>query len=522
MITIKEVNPVYTCSSAPIKNHRLSYPALHDLYKTIKKLSVSLQELQDEDFWKRLIRFIRAYSFHLCSTPLSCNSSVIYDSQKLDSFTEQLRNLNKVYPSHTSLALHALEQMQKIASSKENPIMQSLSLNLNKSSAKNEAALLLLTKRSAILNEVEKEIKSLRLPISKIITDGQLRGVDCYDRLLVAGSCSWFPEFVFNSPRARMIDVFTYKWIKDTWSPKPTFIGSITSIPNSISVGESGENAIDSAEPEEILPTIDWHGVQLAASSSLGSNPHDEEVDSKLLLLDGGYAVFIEASENSKALVLDFDESENDDEADDEEEDSRLKRIHISKLSEGMFILLRTEGSGDLIISIADKLMGEKANEARRKQFEWKSRLYSEVNKTSYLEVCLALLDHGGSKRVYETNLRNWTSERNLRPDDYENFLAIMKLLCLEDKAQEYWQNAAFIEAAHRKAGFHIRRMLIKQVMEVDLDSLQREGRKEFELPDVDGGSLTAFRILAIDPSITKAPSAHIGRVISREDQWQE
>ena len=133
----------------------------------------------------------------------------------------------------------------------------------------------------------------------------------------------------------------------------------------------------------------------------------------------------------------------------------------------------------------------------------------------------IKLIDFG-SLKANETNIRNWMSYKSIRTGDYNDFAAIMQLVGLCDKAKECWEIMGMIDTAHRKAGHHIRKLLLRKVLESDLDELQRLGKMEFELSEVDSGSLTAFRVRNISNEIMKASVSLLGHPFDVKDAlWQ-
>jgi len=190
----------------------------------------------------------------------------------------------------------------------------------------------------------------------------------------------------------------------------------------------------------------------------------------------------------------------------------------VAKLQPGMFLLLRTEGGGDYIVPIANRILGEDAAQLREMQEGWKTRLRGEVELRGLLPVCIDLLELGGSKHVNEINLRYWMSSKCIRPQDNNDFRAILKLVGLQDKEALYRDVADRIERAHRSAGFYIRKLLISQVTGADLHEIHKKGYMEFELPRSDGGSLTAFRIEHISPAITNVSASRTGRPVAAKD----
>jgi hypothetical protein len=149
---------------------------------------------------------------------------------------------------------------------------------------------------------------------------------------------------------------------------------------------------------------------------------------------------------------------------------------------------------------MADNLLGKTAQYVRNCQREWKSRLRRAVLASSLIEVSVRLLD-AGSTCANEMNVRNWMSARNIKTHDPRDFAAIMHVVGLEDQTEEYWGAMAAISRAHQRVGQQIRRVLLRRLQEVDLASLERDGRLEISLPGVDAGSLTAFRIIDLAPA---------------------
>jgi hypothetical protein len=65
----------------------------------------------------------------------------------------------------------------------------------------------------------------------------------------------------------------------------------------------------------------------------------------------------------------------------------------------------------------------------------------------------------------------------------------------MAELTDSYWAQMGRIRSAHRQAGNQIRRQLLREVQAVDLEQLEESGRMDFQLPGVDGGTLTAFRV---------------------------
>jgi hypothetical protein len=380
----------------------------------------------------------------------------------------------------------------------------------------------ILLKETYLIPPVEELLGDLlSLQQVELVNRYQLRGVQGYQKLFVIGPHYWFPDYIFRAPRAEEVHYIRYGWITDTWVAQQIFIRptrSQNTTKGNPSPGDIGNTAREGAgeDQEQVeIPEINWQRLSTKVMRATPDDRVQEIVPSRLYLLASHHAVFLEASEHARVLALDLETGGEDD---DEEETQQIKRIPVAKLQPGIFLLLRTEGGGDYIVPIADKILGEDAAQLRQAQEQWKSRLRREVEKKELLDVCIALLELGGSKHVSEINLRYWISSKCIRPQDDSDFRAILKLVGLADKEAFYRDVTDRIENAHRRAGFYIRKLLISQVATADLHEIHKRGYMEFELPRSDGGSLTAFRIEGISPTITPVSASRIGRPVPARD----
>src|SRR5208282_3171500 len=100
-------------------------------------------------------------------------------------------------------------------------------------------------------------------------------------------------------------------------------------------------------------------------------------VPARLFALHGGYAVFLEEHQGSTCMVLDLAEDER----------SRVKRLATSDVEPDMFVLLRTEGGGDYVVPVADRILGQRAEQCRLAQQHWKLRLKTAVETYGLADV---------------------------------------------------------------------------------------------------------------------------------------
>ncbi len=127
-----------------------------------------------------------------------------------------------------------------------------------------------------------------------------------------------------------------------------------------------------------------------------------------------------------------------------------------------------------------------------------------------------------GSEKANYINLRNWMSTRKIKTRDFTDFQAIMRLIGLEDEAEELWKVAEEINAAHRSAGFTIRKLLIERVSQTSIRDLQKTGKATFKIGETDEGSMMVLRVKKILPESFTVPESSIGKLLEgSDDLWQ-
>lgn len=513
-MSLPDADGVYRCSrSVKIARHWLKHETFGHFCIALRKFERTLGDaVQDDyDYWKFFLRPLRRYRFECCAGPFPFNHPTVCPPKMVTSLRSGLSHCEMSYPDFAASAMELVDNINGLSNSGANPILDFLT-ELSTTDEQVKTALLL--KESRLIPSVEKVLAvHERLRHVELVSPSQLRGPTCYPRLVVIGPARWFPPYVFSSPRSQAVHVVYYDWVKDSWKPEPVFIATppqaADNAPSRSPIQERRPSEAEQISAEEILPTVDWNQITKGFSSPASTEETQEEVEAFLFLLEGGFAVCLDA--DASAMVIDFDE----------DEESWANRMAVKNIKADMFLLLRTEGGGDSIIPVADRIMGQEAAPARECQRNWKSRLRRAVRINGLFETSIHLLDLE-SEKADEGNVRNWMSDRTIKPRDYKDFSAIMKLVGLADKTLEYWNTMQVIDSAHRKAGRYIRKLLLKQVLSADLRKLEQLGKMEFELPQADGGSMTAFRVTGISPESMRVPASQIGHPFKLESEsWR-
>lgn len=507
----EEVATLYqNASSMKITRHRVEHPAFGKFSIVLSSFEKLLGELSPDDYWRRFLVALKRIRFDFCAAPFCLTDRMERISACSEDLRGHLRLSTQIYPDLSKNALALLDVFDDLIYQEDDPLLDKL-LELTES----QEITAWVIKESRLISSVERLISHLEIPNLVPLYPLQLKSLACYDRLIVVGPSRWFPESVFTAPRSRNIDIVMFDWIKDDWVPSKVFTR-----PHKSS-GLQSRKFIDIEERQipnrwaelDAMTLLQVINDVSSIPASLESEVQDklDLVEAVCVLLENDLAVLFETGEGSETLVIDPDE----------EPDRRVSRLSTKSLLPGMFILVRTSGTGDYIIPIADRIMGSQASQARECQRHWKAMLRDQVRTQGLLEASVALLDYG-SNIANEINVRNWLSPRSIRPHKYEDFLAIMKLAGLENQAEEYWRMMGVINRAHHKAGFEIKRQLLKQVGDMDMDELQKRGRADLKLSNDDEGGITALRVEAILDKTFQVPYSRLGHLLELEDQqWR-
>jgi hypothetical protein len=482
--TLAAIDEVYKCAAA---NVIVRTRITHDLFRMfsmgMKRLLHGLGEATEDELWKPVINPLRRYGFALCAAPLPFNETTI-QPPAIDRLHSKCDALAMLYPAQAAQLAAVIELLKPLQVSRENPYQRWLT----QVAVQNPTIGAVLIRDSRLVAATERELyKQTSTRRLQVVTPAQLTKDRCFDVLFVIGAERWFPPFVFDAPRSNRTEVAHYQWIKDGRQPPRAFISAA---PNAAESPAPADDTEDTYDADDLLPVIDWRGIgqKIAASDIQGAT---ESVEARLVLLEGDSAVFLESSDGASILTIDLEADEST---------QRIARIQVSEVRPGTFLLLRTTGGGDYVVAEADRyFLKDRAAELRARQHEWKALLRQEVQKDGLLGVSLKLIDLG-SASAEEINVRNYISPRSIRTRVPEDFRAVMRLVGLGEKSESYWEMMGEIDHAHRLAGHRIRRQLLRRLAELDLTELERVGRLDITLPDVDAGGLTAFRVLDVSP----------------------
>jgi hypothetical protein len=514
--TFDSTGKVYECcTSNQISIRSVDHSRSKLLSSELGRLRGDLGDTALEPYWERIIAPLNFYRFRIAAIPLPFNSPLMIPDRLLDvvkreipiakstapRFYEQLARIGAVVEDLTVLDEAPLLDVlrSELAGMLETAADESQSESVQSKSDKSICLVLKGRVDAALRNAVRTATGWVGL---NVVGVSELRTRGVTESLLAIGALGWFPEYFQTAPRSHRLVSIRFSWTAESPNPKPALIST-----DSVEFASRWKNtnrvvpthvSSEAESIDDILPRTNWSVIDGAMHGLVQSGSAEEKIPCKLLMLSNRCAVYVDnRSEKTVDIVGIGDER-------------RRARIATDELEVGMFVLLRTVGGGDLIVPMADKLLGKRAMEVRASQVRWKKALEDFVAKVGD-DLAVKKLQAVGCRRANRQNLHNWIGERSIRPEFDEDFKAILSLSGLGSESTAFLERANKIDQAHRSAGFVIRKALLKRVEEINLSQMIAAGFLEIQLAIAVGGSFTAYRVDDISPGDYLVPSSHVG-----------
>lgn len=462
----------------------------------------ALGEARNDEYWIRGLSWLRKARFNVLATPLPTSDQAIGLLTAIALAREAFETCDRIYPQHAAAVSALCDSAMDVLVTNADPLSSAIAGKVvHIDDAKRMGVLL---PSFGFDDVVARHLRSLSgLARVDVLAGSELQLKRPYDVLFVVGRSSWYENrrssWVFTAPRAREIFLTCFAWTFDRSLPPARAFSRSRVSPESSSKQqpELPRPATDRAEESEI--EIDWELLAQELPGHTGAGDAEDAVEARLFLLADGRAAFVGALEDSRVQVLDPEAQLG----------RRIEWVMTTDIAPGAFVLLRSEGGGDLIVTVADTLLGSAAGRLRGMQAEWKGRLVEQVNARG-LDATVHTLRSLGSPRANRGNVMNWAAPRSLRTADEADFFAVMRLVGLEGQERVFWNAMGRLDQAHRRAGFKIRDELEHEAERADLVELQTIGTLDFTLPN-GGGALTAFRVEDISPRTYTVPYQQLG-----------
>lgn len=488
MTTLSQAAEIYQRSAQiAFAPHQVAHPEFREFSFRLQNLIRNLGEEIELDDWQKLTRRLKRWRFEQLAAPLGFGNEATMSAADSEKLRENLRRLRMISPLFAADAQELIQRLQKLIESNDNPLLEKL-IELRTG----DSVLPLVILETRLIKPTEQIIEAANLDRQvEVINEFQLRGSKCYEQIVCFGASRWYNSFIFYAPRARTIHLLRFDWLRDGASPTTArFIKPLENLGESErrqtafrKFSETTQIGGEALESTQVTPTVNLAEIaQKYANRTTESQSNESETTlARLFRIEGRRAVFLE--ETARVLVIDL------------ENEKTVRKIAVSEVSNGMFVLLRDGRGGDLVTLTANKIMDKQGTNLRQFQADWKRILREYVRRYGSQRI-VEQLKKLGAVHASEVNLRNWMSPNNIETRDPLDFNAIMKLCGYESALAECRTAAKRIRRAHQKAGTKIRRLLLEQVAAIDLNELEKLGEMHFQITK-SGGNLIATRVVS-------------------------
>lgn len=425
-----------------------------------------------------LVNDLRRFRFYVTASPLPfINSQDQLDRLKLKRLAIQCGLL---FPNLKEATIKLVDASIAVIESNEKPILDFL--NDRVQDGVYTGLVVKVAKNVDLVSRIIRESLSSSVTV---VSPLALKQGAFFEQIIIVGPPHWYPEHLYNCPRARSIDTVTYAWQQWSHNTSPHLSGGdsrLSTLYAGCTVTE--QKNITKSTNKIAIDQIDRNYLVLEESILRTSSNHEKpnQVAATLVALAGGKCIFFEKHTISNIWVLAFNQEE------------KVTRLPVQQLDTECYLLIRTGTERDVIHLIADKLLGVEAPSIRNRHSEWKKGLQKLVYKYGHDRVIRELRKKGSSRANY-INLRNWMSEDNIKPRDREDFSAIINILKYGERETSLWKEAEILAKCHLQAGTAIRQQLLKVVNQADLSKLELEHTMVFPLPGAEEASFTSFKV---------------------------
>ena len=191
----------------------------------------------------------------------------------------------------------------------------------------------------------------------------------------------------------------------------------------------------------------------------------------------------------------------------------------VEEIDQESLLVFNTHGGGNMLVPVADAIMGSDAARNRKLQEEWKKALGKIIFDTNENTV-IWKLRHVGSKAANKINLNNWKSldSRKIAMKDLEvDFRAVLKVLGLESRYEEFTAAVIAIRDSHRAAGLQLIAQLRNSLINKDISVIFESGYY-IAGKELNGPELTIFGVDEINRIEEAVPRSCVGKLFDIEE----
>ena len=304
--TIQRVNALYEVAAKGRIGHlEVSCESLHAFSKSLKHFTAILGDAAKEEIWKMPSRILKHLFYGLLFAPVPFNQDGLIEDAELHTIATN----GRLYKSISLSGWQALEGAVTLAIELRTKAINPLFSALVGAYPRGTGHGVLLLRDSRFVPDVEKLLR--RHPATsklRVVTAGQLKGNICEKRLVIVGPSSWHPDYVIEARRASDVEILKYDWLRD--KPRETrFQGGWG---GGVGTQQSPETYLSQASDEhlqnllDLVVPMDWSHIHAVGASGHSTNDIDS-VSARLVVLEGGFAVFLENDPSATVLLIDLE-----------------------------------------------------------------------------------------------------------------------------------------------------------------------------------------------------------------------
>ena len=510
-----------------INQHPINYELLRNLYKKFYNLVSVLykKEIIGKEFGKKPLNYDENW-FNFKTIFLDFIKAGIlspinfFDSpfrRIIKEGEELVKKIKNTYPDLYDFADEILIIANEILNEKASPYIDEIRIkNLDKRI--NNIVLSRNFKRRKefqdISNIVYDNIRRIFPRGVEILIDSDLRGIKIYDNLLVIGPPRYFEEHIFSTSKTLELHAMCYDFCFKEPIPIKGFIKPFKAKnDNKLFKPIIIKDEINLSELEE--EKVDFNELHSLISGNNRSVEIGQDRICRLAKLANNKFVYLSNHPglDAKQNILIEDEK-------GKVNNIRTQPTQVEEIEIGMYVLLRTEGSSDLRIEIANKLLGEKKDYYREMQKNWKKKLVDIIKEKGIDNVLEFLKKNGASENMTKDYVLRWANsidnitaiapEGNYSETVPPNFRTILLLINEEKNIEEYRKGMKSIKSANAKAQSKATEILNNAIQKTPEEELRKNlfmlGNQKFSVPGA--GTQEAFRVEEISLKDTTVKSS--------------
>ncbi len=493
MVDFDYLTRLYLCQErAEIHQIAIECPQLERIEKA---KSILFNKEIDTEFWHPVIGDIRRFIFLSLVLPLP------HDHPFLKFTGTSISTLNRgtlAYPSISADFLSIYDLCGQLQKSSSNPLLEEITNIIQPSHA------ILVVPRSNWVAPLEEYFQTIHYPLKVDSQSTVNRNNTIWNNMVICGPVGAYDESIYTVRRADTISWLTFSWKPLRFTSKVEFIDYSHLGTTLQAISSHGAQSV----PKRGFPDLTMH--ELYSEENQPSAHREDSVPARSVWLADEGLIYVNANLRARSWILDTVSMP-----------PRARQVLSDDLMPGQFLIVRTHGGGDLIVPVADSILGPDHVFLRKNLALWKQTMAHFISENGLSQTAALLQSNGASRLATPNNLKYWISPLSIAPSSKLDFKALLKPLGLDSRSDNWWRESRRIKSAHMAAGSRIRKWLLEQASTLT-DRDFRDGRIELKMPEEKIASAAAIEIEHVSTTIVNIPGHLIGVYQEGNPIWQE